>query len=51
MRPDETILRMGRKEIKEKNGKLNSPMKHCKNFVNVTMHPQYKMVIKKLKTK
>jgi hypothetical protein len=47
MRPTEAILGMGAWAIKENVGGVNLTKIYCKNFVNVTMYPQYnnKMII------
>jgi hypothetical protein len=38
MRPVETVLRMGEREIKENGGRGKFKM-YCKYFCNVTMYP------------
>jgi hypothetical protein len=50
MKPDETVLRRGRKRINKKNGEVNLTKIYCKHFVNVTMCPWYNynmLIIKK----
>jgi hypothetical protein len=50
MRPAEIIPGIGEVGIKENDGGLNSAKIYCKNFVNVTMYPQYNNNKKEKKT-
>jgi hypothetical protein len=51
MRPVESIPGIGRGRIRRMMEEGTSTMIYCKNFVNVTMYPQYNinMIIKKTK--